>query len=57
MSYLKPWSLTECLSNVHENYRPTVEWIFDQILQGNEPVYIAAEASLLATSSECRHLL
>lgn len=45
MSYLKPWSLTECLSNVHENYRPTVEWIFDEILQGNEPVYIAAEAS------------
>lgn len=46
MSYLKqPWSLPECLSNVHENYRPAVEWIFDEILQENEPVYIAAEAS------------
>lgn len=45
MWHLQPWSLTECLSNVHENYRPTVEWIFGEILQENEPVYIAAEAS------------
>lgn len=43
---LTPWSLGDSLANVHERYHPTLEWLYSEILQENEPVFIAAEASI-----------
>lgn len=45
MSKHTPWLLEDALSNVHQSYHPTIEWVYHEILQEGESVFLAAEAS------------